>query len=254
MRNLKKIVFVLVIVAMIPAFVFARTNKKNELKKVNQTKTLYETTETKENLSIDSNNILKVFNLSSKNMIKFTKILSDENGEIEYEAEFKNGAVVNFDEKMNVIKYSNFNKSEKISINKAINILKKEYQIDDSYELEKKEDNGDVKYYWSKLGYQNIKNPYDALSIRINKKSKTILTINRFDNRIEKSKINLSEKYAKKNALKIKKYFKQVTSCQMVYVKYKDSVRLSYEVTIDNMYKIYIDVENGKILEEDGLK
>ena len=40
----------------------------------------------------------------------------------------------------------------------------------------------------------------------------------------------------------------------MVYVKYKDSVRLSYEVTIDNMYKIYIDVENGKILEEDGLK
>lgn len=255
MRNLRKIVFVLVIVSVIPAFVFAHTSKKDELEKVSQTETSrLKQVESKENLDMDDGNVLKILNLSAKDRTDMTKISNDENPKIKYEAEFKNGAVVDFDEKMNVIAYSNFSTNEKVNVDKVIEQLKKAYQIDESYELEKKEDNGDTQYYWSKIGYQNVKNPYDALSIRVNKKSQNITSINRFTDKIEKSRVQLSEKYAKKIALKSKKVFEQVTSCELVYVKYKESVRLAYEVTIDNIYQVYIDVEDGKILKEDGLK
>ena len=51
--------------------------------------------------------------------------------------------------------------------NATIETLKNEYNIDDSYELEIIEDNGDIKYCWSKMGYDNIINPYDSLTIRV---------------------------------------------------------------------------------------
>ncbi len=156
-------------------------------------------------LDIDNNKIIESMNLSSDNVDNFNKVNYSYNSDIIYESKFDNGAVVSFNNNMEIVAYSNFdrniansqtviNKQDLSSKNNAtIETLKSEYNIDNSYELEIIEDNGDIKYCWSKIGYNNIINPYDSLTIRIDGLTGKIVTINRFDDEFDTNKINISE-------------------------------------------------------------
>ncbi len=156
-------------------------------------------------LDIDNNKIIESMNLSSDNVDNFNKVNYSYNSDIIYESKFDNGAVVSFNNNMEIVAYSNFdrniansqtviNKQDLSSKNNAtIETLKSEYNIDNSYELEIIEDNGDIKYWWSKIGYNNIINPYDSLTIRIDGLTGKIVTINRFDDEFDTNKINISE-------------------------------------------------------------
>lgn len=230
-------------------------------------------------LDIDNNKIIESMNLSSDSVDNFNKVNYSYNSDIIYESEFDNGAVVSFNNNMEIVAYSNFdrniensqtviNKQDLSSKNNAtIETLKSEYNIDSSYELEIIEDNGDIKYCWSKIGYNNIINPYDSLTIRIDGLTGEIVTINRFDDEFDTNEINISETTAKNIALKTKENFSKVTSCQIGYVKpnffWKDTnkiyedvnmVKLVYDITIDDIYKVYIDTETGENIGGDIIK
>lgn len=182
-------------------------------------------------LDIDNNRVIESMNLSSDDVDSFNKVNYSYNSDITYESTFDNGAVVSFNNSMEMVAYSNFDrngansqtviKNQDISSknNATIETLKNEYNIDDSYELEIIEDNGDIKYCWSKMGYDNIINPYDSLTIRIDGLTGEIVTINRFDDEFDTNEINISETTAKNIALKTKDNFSKVTSCQIGYVK-----------------------------------
>lgn len=230
-------------------------------------------------LDIDNNRVIESMNLSSDDVDSFNKVNYSYNSDITYESTFDNGAVVSFNNSMEMVAYSNFDRNgansqtvienQDISSknNATIETLKNEYNIDDSYELEIIEDNGDIKYCWSKMGYDNIINPYDSLTIRIDGLTGEIVTINRFDDEFDTNEINISETTAKNIALKTKDNFSKVTSCQIGYVKpnffWKDTnkiyedvkmVRLVYDITIDDIYKVYIDTKTGENIGGDIIK
>lgn len=150
-------------------------------------------------MDIDSDEILKSRNLSSDNINSLKKLSYSYNSDIMYEAEFDNGAVVSLNQNMDIVAYSDFgrnNMNSQAIISKqnllnendvTIEVLKSEYNIDDSYKLDITEDNGDIKYYWSKIGYNDIANPYDSLSVRVDGMTGKIVTFNRFDDAFEKN-------------------------------------------------------------------
>ena len=102
---------------------------------------------------------------------------------------------------MNVIAYSNFDrKSEnsQTSNDALINVLKQEYNIDETYHLDvsyEANENGkdDIKYYWSKTEKNGCQNFYDALSVRIDGTTKEIVLFNRFNDVAENSEIIITE-------------------------------------------------------------
>ena len=152
-----------------------------------------------------------------------------------------------------------------VTANLSKNVLRSKSR--QNLELEIIEDNGDIKYCWSKMGYDNIINPYDSLTIRVDGLTGEIVTINRFDDEFDTNEINISETTAKNIALKTKDNFSKVTSCQIGYVKpnffWKDTnkiyedvkmVRLVYDIMIDDIYKVYIDTKTGENIGGDIIK
>ena len=136
---------------------------------------------------IDSSRVMKVLSLSSSNMESFDT--ADYESNIRYTAKFDDGSAVDFDKDINLISYSNFDrktKNSQISNEDLINVLKQEYNIDETYQMDtvyEANENGkdDTKYYWSKTEENGVQNFYDALSVRIDGSNNEILTFNRFN-------------------------------------------------------------------------
>lgn len=224
---------------------------------------------------IDSNSTIQLFDLSSDDIDTLTKVSYTYDNDVVYESKFDNGAVVSFDKNMEFVAYSNFdtvqsdnNSTVLLSKNNSIiDSLKKQFDIDNSYGLEVTEDNGDTKYYWSKIGYDGVINPYDSLTVRIDDLTGEILTVNRFDDSYTTEQIIISKENAENIALNTREEFNTVTSCKLSYEEPNffwtdtekiydtiDVVRLVYDITIDNIYKVYVDVETGEVIGGDIIK
>lgn len=224
------------------------------------------------NAKIDKNNILSSLSLSSDKVEAFYAVEYEDDKDIEYESRFDNGAVVSYDKNMDIVAYSNFSsnsisKRNKILNNKnTIEMLKENYNIDDSYVLTiTGDDNGDIIYYWKKVDNEGFANIYDALSISFDGTTNEIVTFNRFDNYAEKSEVNISEEKAKNIALDLKDEFHEVTSCEKEYIKPNsfwsgneynpiDVIKLVYKIIVDNTYVVNVDVETGEIIGGDMIK
>ena len=211
---------------------------------------------------IDRSRVLEALSLNSSNMQSFDTA-EYYNSDIKYEAKFDDGSVISFDKNMNVIVYSNFDrKSEnsQTSNDALINVLKQEYNIDETYHLDvsyEANENGkdDIKYYWSKTEKSGVQNLYDALSVRIDGSTNEIVIFNRFNDVAEVSEIKITEAEAQRIALNLREEFSKVTSCKKVYVKPSDlwneeenqdekdaAVRLAYNVCINKMYFVYTNI------------
>ncbi|MDE6111009.1 MAG: hypothetical protein K2F65_03735, partial [Eubacterium sp.] len=162
--------------------------------------------------------------------------------------------------------------NSQISNEEIMNVLKQEYNIDETYQMDvsyEANENAadDTKYYWEKTDANGCSNAYDALTVRIDGSTNEIVTFNRFNDVAKVSEIKITEATAKEIALNVKDEFKKVTSCKKVYIKpnyfwneeeyleKKDEpVRLAYNVEIDNRYYVYVDVQTGDVLGGDMLK
>lgn len=231
---------------------------------------------------IDNNKVLESIDLLSDDLNAIDKVNYVYNSNIKYELEYDGGAIVSCDENMEVLAYSNFDRNtdigqlnlscqtstiDNLDNTEEINELKSKYNIDDTYKLEITEDNNDIKYYWSKIGYNGILNPYDSLSIRFDCASGVIVTFNRFADVFKNTDINISKEDAEKIALSSNEDFVSVSSCEMYYEKpnffWNDTnkiyttdstVRLVYKVIIDDIYEVWVDAETGKIIGGDIMK
>ena len=227
---------------------------------------------------IDNNDVLEELSLTSENIETFSTVDYDYNSDIKYETEFDNGAIVSYDRNMNIIAYSNFDRSSDNSQtvamaacddnDKIIEALKQEYGIDETYALDINDnDNGDIVYYWEKIDENGCRNIYDALSVRIDGITNKIVTFNRFDDSAQSSETIITEDEAKSIALALKEEFNHVTNCEKEYVKpnfvwnedeilYEnaDIVRLAYNVCLDDMYFVHVDAETGEVIGGDMLK
>lgn len=224
---------------------------------------------------IDSNSTIRLFDLSSDDIDTLTKISYTYDNDVVYESKFNNGAVVSFDKNMEFVAYSNFDnaQSDNDSItlsnknNSIIDSLKKQFDIDNSYKLEVVEDNGDTKYYWSKIGYDGVINPYDSLTVRIDDLTGEILTVKKFNDLYTTEQINISKENAENIALNVKDDFNKITSCEMSYEEPNffwtdtdktyntvDIVRLVYNIIIDDIYKVYVDAETGEVIGGEIIK
>lgn len=177
---------------------------------------------------IDNNNVLDELSLSSNNIESFYNVSYDYNSDIKYESEFDNGAVVSYDENMNIIAYSNFDRNSDNTPatfttpnnDMIIEALKQEYGIDETYAIDINDnDNGDIVYYWEKIDENGYRNIYDALSVRIDGITNKIVTFNRFNDSANSTETIISEAEAKSIALNLKEEFTQVTGCTKEYVK-----------------------------------
>lgn len=224
---------------------------------------------------IDNNTVLEELSLSSNNIESFYNVSYDYNSDIKYESEFDSGAVVSYDENMNIIAYSNFDRNSDNTPatftapnnDMVIEALKQEYGIDETYAIDINDnDNGDIVYYWEKIDENGYRNIYDALSVRIDGITNKIVTFNRFNDSANSTETIISEAEAKNIALNLKEEFNQVTGCTKEYVKpnflwneeeilYEnaDIVRLVYNVCIDNIYFVHVDAETGEVIGGDML-
>lgn len=224
---------------------------------------------------IDNNTVLEELSLSSNNIESFYNVSYDYNSDIKYESEFDSGAVVSYDENMNIIAYSNFDRNSDNTPatftapnnDMVIEALKQEYGIDETYAIDINDnDNGDIVYYWEKIDENGYRNIYDALSVRIDGITNKIVTFNRFNDSAKSTETSISETEAKSIALNLKEEFNQVTGCTKEYVKpnflwneeeilYEnaDIVRLVYNVCIDNIYFVHVDAETGEVIGGDML-
>lgn len=285
MKKSKKIIAasaVILLMAAVPVSVLAKdmADKKMPVYEEMETSSLQSISYEKEFSSqyvaakIDSSRVLKELSLKSSNMQSFEPA-DYFNSDIKYEAKFDDGSVVSFDQNMNVIAYSNFDRkteSSQISNDAFMNILKQEYNIDETYQLyvsyeANENDNDDTKYYWQKTEENGCQNPYDALSVRIDGKTNEIVLFNRFNDAAKPSEIKITEEEAKQIALSFKEAFTSVTSCEKAYVMSNDfwneeradetehTVRLAYTVSLnENRFIVYVDAETGKVLGGDMAK
>lgn len=285
MKKSKKIIAasaVILLMAAVPVSVLAKdmADKKMPVYEEMETSSLQSISYEKEFSSqyvaakIDSSRVLKELSLKSSNMQSFEPA-DYFNLDIKYEAKFDDGSVVSFDQNMNIIAYSNFDRkteSSQTSNDAFMNILKQEYNIDETYQLyvsyeANESDNDDIKYYWQKTEKNGCQNPYDALSVRIDGKTNEIVLFNRFNDVAKPSEIKITEEEAKQIALSFKEAFTSVTSCEKAYVMSNDfwneeradetehTVRLAYTVSLnENRFIVYVDAETGKVLGGDMAK
>lgn len=219
---------------------------------------------------IDGESMLENFALSSDDIEEFTCLNDAYNNDIKYEAKFNNGAVADFDENMNVVSYYNYKANSSPyrinSIDSFIELIKNEYNIDNSYVLSVKNDNDDTVYYWEKTDENGLKNIYDSLTVRIDGINNQIVSINRFNDPVESDDVKISEESAKEIILDYCGDFKEITSCEQVYTKPNfywnddsvaysevDIVRLAYKIVVDNLNVFYVDTETGEIIGGDTI-
>ena len=62
-------------------------------------------------LDIDNNRVIESMNLSSDDVDSFNKVNYSYNSDITYESKFDNGAVVSFNDSMEMVAYSNFDRN-----------------------------------------------------------------------------------------------------------------------------------------------
>ncbi|KIR03232.1 hypothetical protein P261_02047 [Lachnospiraceae bacterium TWA4] len=221
---------------------------------------------------IDKNKVLKELDTSSTNIISFNKVDNKYEPNVQYEASYNDGSVIEYDNQMEIVSYSNFDEDTQISSDTSyediLNVLKAEYNIDTTYKYTSVEDDGDVVFSWEKFDSENnCTNRYDSLVVRMNDELTKVLLINRFNDFYEPISSKISEESAKQLALSVKEEFNEVTSCTMDYIKpnffwdeedvaYEKAniVRLVYNVEVDNINMVYVDAETGEVIGGDVKK
>ena len=221
--------------------------------------------------SIDNSRIIDEIGLSSDDVESFYRVSYSYNDDIAYESDFSDGSIITYDKDMSVLSYTNFERDSESSSSKntaIINTMKSEFNIDNSYAFSTdNNDNNDVVYYWEKTDENGYRNIYDSLSVRIDGTTNSIVMFNRFTDEYSDTTINIDAKSASAIALSVNDKFESITSIVKEYGKPNffwnkgkiayneaDIVKLVYDITIDEIYKVYVDCETGEVIGGDILK
>lgn len=223
------------------------------------------------------NKSISLFASNNDSVEKLNRVSYVFDNDTVYEAEYTSGAVVGFDENMNMISYSNFNPKHKNNIvtnslntdNNGLTIseIKEFYNINSSY-MESIDEGDDYTFYcYEKLEESDVINPYNSLKVTIDNTSGNVVAYNRFNDIPDSNEISVDLDFAKKAALNVDENFNQITDWSLEYIKPNfywndknnayipaDIVRLAYEIIIDNIYVVDVDANTGEIIGGDTYK
>ena len=133
--------------------------------------------------------------------------------------------------------------------------LKAKYGIDKTYHESVSKNEDYTEYCFEKIDKNGIINPYDALKVTVDNKTKKVISKKRFDNSTD-IEAKIDKKTAKKKAAEAYPNFSIEKSKLEYYMPdYPEGdIVLAYRIQFENGYVIYINAVSGEVCGRDQIK
>ncbi|MGM9631300.1 hypothetical protein [Butyricicoccus sp.] len=223
--------------------------------------------------TISSSDLLDYCSISDETINHSALVEDASNSNIVREVYLEDGSVIGMDDAYNILSITDFSSEDSsddvlYGQNSTIEQVVSYYGLQDNYQCNIEDDiNGYIKYTWEKILSGGIVNPYDSVTLILDKDTYAIRVLNRFNEVAPVQTTAITEEQAKQIALTCQENFEAVTACKLTYVQpnffwneeqiaYEpcDILELVYECVIDNQYIVDVDAETGEIIGGDSYK